>query len=108
MKFTFSFGILLAGAVSASAITVATAPIGDGGNATDTDTRNLYAGVNTAYNIGKYEVTVGEYTAFLNAVAGTDTYNLYNISMQNDANIAGISRSCSPNCTYSVMGSPYH
>ena len=30
------------------------------------------------YNIGKYEVTAGQYTEFLNAVARTDTYGLYN------------------------------
>jgi formylglycine-generating enzyme required for sulfatase activity len=34
------------------------------------------------YNIGKYEVTAGQYTAFLNAVADPeDTYGLYNTSM---------------------------
>ena len=35
------------------------------------------------YNIGKYEVTAGQYTAFLNAVAGVDTYGLYNTNMSN-------------------------
>jgi len=34
-----------------------------------------------AYNIGKYEVTAGQYTAFLNAVGGVDTYALYNTDM---------------------------
>ncbi|MCX5653403.1 MAG: SUMF1/EgtB/PvdO family nonheme iron enzyme [Planctomycetota bacterium] len=33
------------------------------------------------FNIGKFEVTAGQYTAFLNAVAKTDTYGLYNINM---------------------------
>lgn len=34
------------------------------------------------YKIGKYEVTAGQYTAFLNAVAATtDTYGLYNAKM---------------------------
>ena len=33
------------------------------------------------YNIGKYEVTAGQYTEFLNAVAGVDTYGLYNTNM---------------------------
>jgi hypothetical protein len=37
--------------------------------------------VNYCYNIGKYEITTGQYTAFLNAVAKTDTNNLYMISM---------------------------
>ncbi len=37
--------------------------------------------VDYVYNIGKYEVTAGQYTAFLNAVAATDTYGLYNTNM---------------------------
>ena len=32
-------------------------------------------------NIGKYEVTEGQYTAFLNAVAADYTYELYNTMM---------------------------
>jgi len=40
--------------------------------------------VSYAYNIGKYEVTAGQYTEFLNAKAKTDTYELYNFSMWND------------------------
>ena len=37
--------------------------------------------VDYTYNIGKYEVTAGQYEAFLNAVAATDTYGLYNTNM---------------------------
>ena len=37
--------------------------------------------VSYEYNIGTYEVTAGQYTAFLNAVAGVDTYALYNTNM---------------------------
>ena len=37
------------------------------------------------YRIGKYEVTAGQYTEFLNAVAATDTYGLYNTFMDYDA-----------------------
>jgi len=33
------------------------------------------------YQIGKYEVTAGQYTEFLNAVAKTDTYELYSMCM---------------------------
>ena len=40
-----------------------------------------YGGVDYTYNIGKYEVTAGQYSEFLNAVADTDTYGLYNTSM---------------------------
>jgi formylglycine-generating enzyme required for sulfatase activity len=56
------------------------------------------------YRIGTYEVTIGQYTKFLNAVAKTDTYGLYNTFMGTDLNIAGISRSGSPGSyTYAVM-----
>lgn len=37
--------------------------------------------VSYTFNIGKYEVTAGQYTDFLNKVAGVDTYGLYNTSM---------------------------
>ena len=37
-----------------------------------------------AYAIGKYEVTAGQYTEFLNAKAKTDTYGLYNTNMWSD------------------------
>ncbi|NQU20322.1 MAG: SUMF1/EgtB/PvdO family nonheme iron enzyme [Candidatus Nealsonbacteria bacterium] len=57
-------------------------PVGNLGN--DPDTRYAtpgYGGVDYAYNIGKYEVTAGQYTEFLNAVAATDTNGLYSSSM---------------------------
>lgn len=37
--------------------------------------------VEYVYRIGKFEVTAGQYTEFLNAVAATDTYGLYNTEM---------------------------
>ena len=95
--------------LAASAITIATVPVGNPGNANDPATGNLYGGVAYNYSIGKYDVTVGQYTAFLNAVAATDTYALYNPSMATDLNIAGISRSgSSGSYSYSVIGSPNH
>src|SRR5262249_21188822 len=52
---------------------------------------------------------VGQYTAFLNAVAATDTYGLYIGSVPPDLNVAGIARSgASGSYTYSVIGSPDH
>ena len=83
--------------------------VGNAGNASDTT-----VGVNTFgfgsvaydYQVGKYDVTIGQYTAFLNAVATTDTYSLYNSSMGTDLNIAGISQTNgSGSYTYSVLGS---
>ena len=43
--------------------------------------RHLYGAVAYNYSIGKYDVTLGQYTQFLNAVAKTDTYGLYNSYM---------------------------
>ncbi len=72
------------------------------GNANDS---TGYGSVGYVYNIGKYEVTLSQYTEFLNAVAKTDTYGLYNSSMGADLNISGISRSgLSGSYTYAVIG----
>ena len=80
--------------------------VGNAGNAADTTT---YGAVSYDYAIGKYDVTVGQYTEFLNAVGATDTYNLYNASMATNLNVAGISRSgSSGSYTYSVIGSANH
>jgi formylglycine-generating enzyme required for sulfatase activity len=90
-------------------VNIDTVPIGKPGNANDPATGNAYGGVAYSYNIGKYDVTVGQYTAFLNAVAATDTYGLYNPAMTAELNIAGISRSgVSDSYSYSVIGSANH
>lgn len=84
-------------------ITINSVPVGDIGNANDS---TGFGGVSYGYAIGTYEVTVSQYTAFLNAVAKTDTYGLYNGSMATDLTIAGITRSgVSGGFTYSVLGS---
>jgi sulfatase modifying factor 1 len=109
MKSYLALAIHLIWVTSASAITIDTVPVGDAGNPNDPATGNLYGGVNYAYSIGKYEVTIGQYTAFLNAVAATDTYSLYNTLMASNLNIAGIQRSgASGSYTYSLYGSPNH
>ncbi len=95
--------VLLAGSAGA-AITIDTVRVGNPGNAADT---TGYGSVGYAYNIGKYEVTAGQYCEFLNAVARTDTYGLYNTGMDYDANHNGvgcnIKRNGTPgNYTYSV------
>ena len=61
------------------------ATVGDPGNLADTRYATPgYGAVDYTYNIGKFEVTAGQYTAFLNAVAKTDTYGLYNTNMDQD------------------------
>jgi sulfatase modifying factor 1 len=72
------------------------------GNAADS---TGYGRVTYAYRIGKYEVSLSQYAAFLNAVATTDTYGLYNPTLGTDLNVAGISRSGAPGAySYSVIG----
>jgi formylglycine-generating enzyme len=80
-----------AGLASAD-IVIETVPVGNPGNAPDPATGNLYGAVGYAYNIGKYEVTAGQYTEFLNAVGGVDTYALYNSDMSRTDYGSGIAR----------------
>jgi len=64
----------------AQAVVMDTVPVGDPGNAADSHGAG-YGSVGYNYDIGKYEVTAGQYTDFLNAVAKTDTYLLWNFNM---------------------------
>jgi len=91
-------------------VNIQTVTVGDAGNAADTTT---YGAVAYEFNIGKYEVTISQYTTFLNSVAKTNTnsyiVDLWNDSMTSNLNIAGISRSGSGTLVdpyiYSVIGS---
>ena len=114
MKLNYAFGLvafsLFPFGAAYATITIDTVPVGDVGNPNDPATGNHYGGVNYCYRIGTYEVTVGQYTAFLNAVAATnDHYFLYNHNMATNSAVAGIMQSCSlAGCSYSVIGSPNH
>lgn len=89
----FGLALLVASAVcvllasAASAVTIETVPVGNVGNTGELSGAGAAGGygpdricgaVDYKYNIGKYEVTAGQYAEFLNAVAATDTYGLYN------------------------------
>lgn len=88
---------------SQAAVSIDYVSVVNPGNAND---GTGYGAVGYVYNIGKYEVTVSQYAEFLNAVAKTDTYGLYNTSMGSDLNVSSITRSgLSGNYTYSVVGS---
>jgi formylglycine-generating enzyme required for sulfatase activity len=88
--------------------------IGDAGNASQSAANRTphpfsggdgYGAVSYSYQISRNETTIAQYAVFLNAVATTDPYGLYNTSMGSDANIAGIQRSGSDgNYVYSVIG----
>jgi formylglycine-generating enzyme required for sulfatase activity len=85
--------------------------VGDPGNPGDplvtSDGTSGHGAVAYEYNIGKFEVTIAQYNEFLNAVAATDTYSLYDPAMTTDLNSAGIARSgSSGSYSYSVIGSP--
>lgn len=85
-----------------NATNIDTVTVGNPGNAPDTR-YGLVGEVDNIYNIGKYEVTAGQYTAFLNAVAATDSYGLYNVNMWSSTYGCKIQRSgSSGHYTYSV------
>jgi formylglycine-generating enzyme required for sulfatase activity len=101
---------LLPTAASAAPISIDTVVIGNAGNGGELSGGFLpvvmSGGVTYEYRIGTYEVTVGQYTAFLNAIAASDPHGLYNESMATNLNVAGITRSgTAGSYSYSVIGS---
>lgn len=95
----------LAVAPAWSAVVIDLVPVGNSGNAADPATGGFYGAVTGTAWIGKYEVTIGQYAAFLNAVGATDPYGLYDSNLQSNGNIAGIIRSgSSGSYTYTVTG----
>jgi sulfatase modifying factor 1 len=84
------------------AVTIDMVTVGNTGNPSHYLTG--YGAVAREYRIGKYEVTIGQYTDFLNAVASTDTHSLYNANMGTNLNVAGIARTgLSGAYSYSIM-----
>jgi formylglycine-generating enzyme required for sulfatase activity len=109
MKTPNPFITLLAALVaisSAEAVTIDLVPVGNPGNAADTRYNVTgFGSVASAYQIGKYEVTAGQYTEFLNAVADADPNGLYDTRMDVtvDSFGANIQRTgSSPTYSYSV------
>lgn len=110
-QWVFAVGVaaMLAGAAAGEVITIETVHVGNPGNIADTAEHSGnpdgQGAVPYVYDIGKYEVTAGQYCAFLNAVAATDTYGLYNTNMARTDDGSGISRDgVSGGYTYSVDG----
>jgi sulfatase modifying factor 1 len=102
--------VLLAVGV-AQAVDIDTVTVGNPGNAGEHSGAGvggygpdrICGAVAYTYNIGKYEVTAGQYKDFLNAVAKTDTYGLYNTNMWSSGYGCKIQQSgSSGNYTYSV------
>lgn len=90
----------LSASAASAVVSIPTVPVGDPGNAADS---TGFGSVAYPYNIGTYEVTAGQYAAFLNAVASTDTNALYHFGMASITNGCGITQSgSSGNYSYSV------
>ena len=104
VMFAVVVGLLFALAPVARAVSITTdpdgypvtVPVGNPGNAgemsgdgTSYAPYRVCGAVDYEYNIGKYEVTTGQYTAFLNAVAGVDPYSLYHPNMSEIERYAG-------------------
>jgi formylglycine-generating enzyme required for sulfatase activity len=102
--------LTLTAAAMAQPLSIQTVLVGNPGNAADPLNSGSVPGIGSVgyeYHIGKYEVTNTQYVAFLNAVAATDPFGLYNPYMSNhpsdNAYSGGITRSgSSGSYTYSV------
>jgi sulfatase modifying factor 1 len=110
--FGFALSVaLLATETHAGPIVIDWVTVGDPGNAGQTQTYDpggplTFGAVTAEYRIAKHLVTIQQYTDFLNAVAATDPYSLYQeFLIGSDQNVAGISQSgTSGGYTYSVIG----
>jgi len=99
----FSLAISCVSGIPAHAVTIDWVTVGDPGNTADTTGQPNPAGaVSEAFQIMTYEFTNQQYTDFLNSVAATDTYSLYNADMGSNAR-GGITQSGTSGAyTYSV------
>jgi autotransporter-associated beta strand protein len=96
-----AFASVAVAPVGVAAVNYGLVTVGHPGNAADS---TGYGGVAYEFRIGMYDVTISQYAAFLNAVAASDTYGLYDAYMSTNLNIAGIARSGSSGAyAYSVM-----
>lgn len=72
----------LLAAPSPESVSIPTIEIGLPGNSADPVT--AFGRVDYSYRIGRYETTTSQYAAFLNSVATSDPYQLYNPSMASE------------------------
>ena len=101
MAFFSAVLVMFATPIYAAPINYELVTVANPGNAND---KTGFGAVAYTYQIGKYEVTIGQYATFLNAVAKeSDPYTLWNKSMMSP-NTQGISRNGSAgNYSYTVM-----
>jgi formylglycine-generating enzyme required for sulfatase activity len=92
--------VVVLGSGAMAKVNIETVPVGYAGNlgevsglgAGGSGPTRICGAVDYKYNIGKYEVTNAQYCEFLNAIAESDTYGLYNGLMGSNAR-GGIMRS---------------
>ena len=102
--------VLVASGVVQAEVTIETVPVGNTGNTGEVSGSGaggygpdrICGAVDYEYNIGKYEVTAGQYSDFLNAIAKTDTYGLYNTIMSLPAGCRILRSGDAGSYTYSV------
>lgn len=105
----------IGGATSAPLVSIDTVEVGDANNDPIVVDGLPRGSVSGAYRMGTFEVTISQYTIFLNAVAtrldaanGAIVESLYDARMTSDANVAGISRNgqgtASAPYVYSTVG----
>jgi formylglycine-generating enzyme required for sulfatase activity len=87
--------------LASQAISIDVVPVGDAGNPNDS---TGYGGVSYGYAIGKYEVTLQQYTGFLNAVGAYDTRSLYHPNMALSTKGAIIRSGAEGSYSYAVIG----
>jgi len=105
VKLLFGCALLVVLPVVVSAVAMEMVTVADPGNAPDPLNTNQVSNIGSVsyvYQIGKYEVDNAQYAEFLNSVAATDTYGLYNSVMASDV-LGGINRlGSSGSYTYEV------
>jgi formylglycine-generating enzyme required for sulfatase activity len=96
--------VLLLAFPAQAVVTIDWVTVGDAGNSCDTQTEGCFGAVADEYRISKYETTNAQFADFLNAVAATDTYGLYTMSM--GGGYGGITRNGSSGIyTYTLRAS---
>jgi len=88
---TINGEIIATGGSGGTPVTIDWVTVGDPENACDSQSQGCFGAVTYTYRISRYEITNVQYAEFLNAVAATDTYGLYNTSM--GLGFGGITRS---------------
>lgn len=84
-------------------MTIESVTVGNPGNPGEARFDGTFGRVDYVYQIGRYEVTTGQYASFLNAVAADDPHGPYSLLMWTHEHGCKIARSGSPSGrTYGV------